>query len=133
MRIISFTIDKLLVEKKSQVKGKIEIKSGLNIERIEKEEVPFSDKPALRFYFLYSIDYNPNISKIEIKGSVIVLDEENQSKEILKEWKKKKFDHPLKLALFNFIMDKCNIKSIQLEDEFGLPLHLPFPKLMPPT
>jgi hypothetical protein len=129
MKIIGFNISKILVERKSPIKGKLEIKSGLDIENIEKDEVPISPTPALKFDFSYKLDYNPNIAKIEIKGSIVTLDDKDESKDILKKWKKKKFDHASKIPLFNFIMSKCNIKAIQLEDDLGLPLHIPMPKL----
>jgi len=129
MKIIGFSIKKISAERKSDIKGKLEIKSGLNIDDISKDEISISDKPALKFDFTFSVDYNPDIAKIEIKGTIIALDEKEENKEILKNWKKKKFDHPVKLLLFNFIMDKCNLKSIQLEEELGIPFHIPFPKL----
>jgi len=133
MKIIGFNISKISIERKNPIKGKLELKSGLDIENIEKDEVPISPNPALKFDFAFKIDYNPNIAKIEIKGSVITLDDKDEGKDILKAWKKKKFDHPSKIPLFNFIMGKCNIKAIQLEDDLGLPLHIPMPKLRPKT
>jgi len=35
----------------------------------------------------------------------------------------------MRVPLFNFIMNKCNIKALYLEDEMGLPLHIPLPKI----
>ena len=52
-------------------------------------------------------------------------------KVLKKDWKKKKFNHPVKLPLFNFIMEKCNLKALQLEEEVSLPFHIPMPKLAP--
>jgi len=129
MKIIGFSIKKVVAERKNPSKGKLEIKQGLNIENIAIEEINISDKPSLKFDFNFSIDYNPDIAKVAIEGSVIVLDDKGEGKEILKDWKKKKFDHPIKVALFNFILDKCNIRALHLEEEVGLPFHLPFPKL----
>ena len=129
MRIIGFTINKIQAEKKNIVKDKLEIKSGLNIEDITKEEVDISKNTAIKFDFTYSIDYSPNAADIKIKGSVIAIDDKDESKDILKDWKKKKFNSPLKIPLFNFIMDKCAIKSLELEEQLGLPFHIPFPKL----
>lgn len=131
MKIIGFHLKKVLAEKISPLKGKLEIKQGLNIEDITEEKASFSDKPTLKFDFNFSIDYNPDIAKLELKGSVLVLDEKEEAKEIIKDWKKKKFEHPIKLALFNFIMDRCNIKALNLQDELNLPFHIPFPKLAP--
>jgi hypothetical protein len=128
MKIIGFSLKKISAEKINPPKGKLEIKSGLNIEDISKEEVTITEKESIKFDFIYTIDYSPEFAKIEIKGTAIVLDDKGESKEIIKEWKKKKFVHPIKLPLFNFIMDKCNLKALELESEIGLPFHLPFPK-----
>lgn len=132
MKIMGFSIKKISAEAKSQPKGKLEVKQGININNIAKEEVPISDKPALKFDFTFSIDYAPGIAKIEMLGSIITLDDKDESKEILKEWKKKKFsDAGIKVPLFNFIMSKCNIKALQLEEELGLPFHIPMPRVAP--
>lgn len=131
MKIIGFSINKVSGEKKKELKGKSEIKSGLNIDEISKEEINISDKSSLKFDFTFNIDYSPDFGNIEIRGSVMILDDKDEGKEILKEWKKKKFIHPVKLPLFNFIMEKCNLKALQLEEELSLPFHIPFPKLTP--
>lgn len=129
MRIIGFTINKIHAERKAIMKEKLEIKSSLNIESISKEELDISKDPAVKFDFIFSIDYEPTIAEIKIKGSVVAIDEKDDYKEILKEWKKKKFNSPLKIPLFNFIMDKCAIKSLELEEQLNLPFHIPLPKL----
>jgi len=129
MKIIGFNLNKVSIEKTSIAKGKLEIKSGLDIQDITKEEINISNTNTIKFDFKYTVDYNPNIAKIDLRGFVIILDDKNEGKEILQDWKKKKFNHPVKLPLFNFIMGKCNIKALQLEDELGLPLHIPLPKL----
>jgi len=131
MQIIGFSLKKVLIERKNPIKGKLEIKSNINLDNIEKEDISASVKPTLRFDFTFSIKYEPSIADLEMSGAVIAVGEEEQFKEILKEWKKKKFDSNIKVGLFNFILSKCNIKAIQLEDELGLPLHIPFPKLGP--
>jgi len=129
MKILGFSLNKVSIEKKEPIKGKLEIKSNLNIDEIKREEINISDKPALKFDFTYSIDYSPNVAKVEIKGSVITIEEEAEAKEIIKNWKKKKFSSEIKIPLFNLILDKCNLKALQLEDELSLPIHLPLPKL----
>ncbi len=129
MRIIGFSLEKVLAERKNPIKGKVEVKSNIDIKNIQKQEVAISKSPGLKFDFDFTIDYEPKFANVIISGSVIALDEKEESAEILKEWKKKKFVHPVKLALFNFIMDKCNLKALQLEDDLSLPMHIPLPKL----
>ncbi len=129
MKIIGFSINKVIAEKNSEAKGKIELSSGLSMVDIKKQDVSISGKNTIKFDFSFNIQYKPNLGKIELDGSVIVLDEDDESKQIIDNWKKKKFDNPMKLPLFNFIMNKCNIRAIQLEDELGLPPHFQLPKL----
>lgn len=129
MKIIGFSINKVIAEKNDDAKGKIELVSGLSLKDIKKQEVTISNKETLKFDFSFSINYKPTLGKIELEGSVITVDENNEAKEIIENWKKKKFENQLKLPLFNFIMNKCNIRAIQLEDELGLPPHFQLPKL----
>lgn len=129
MRLIGFSITKISAEKKSTPKGSMNLKSNVDIKDIQKEEIQFTKNAAVKFDFEFTIEYEPKIASINLAGSVIAMDEKDESKEILKDWKKKIFTHPLRVSLFNFIMDKCNLKALQLEDELGLPLHVPLPKL----
>jgi len=129
MRIIGLTLSKISVEQKEPIKDKLEIKAGLNISDIKKETLGLSDKNSLRIEFVYTVDYNPGVAYVEIKGAILTVDEQDESKNILKDWETKKIVDSVRIPLFNFIMNKCNIKAIQLEDELGLPLHIPMPKL----
>ena len=122
-------MNKLLVERKNPIKGKLSIKSKLGMDDIKAEEVSVSKNPALKFDFTYEINYEPNVAKIEIKGVVIAIDDKDEGKAILKDWKDKKFLSPVKIPLFNFIMNKCTLKAIELEEELGLPIHIPLPKI----
>ncbi len=130
MKIIGFNIHKLSIERKNLASGEIKLQNKLDISDITTEEVPISKSPALKFEFSFEINYEPKIAHLEITGSVLALDDDNEGKEILKQWKaKKEYSHDSKIAILNFIMSKCNLKALQMEDELGLPLHLPFPKI----
>jgi hypothetical protein len=129
MKIIGFTINKIEAERKNTFSGKVSIKSGLDIQNIVSEKTNISEKPSIKFDFESILNFEPNLALIKIYGSVIILDDKEEGKEIIADWKKKKFDHPVKLPLFNFIMEKCTIKALQLEEDLGIPFHIPFPKL----
>ncbi len=129
MKIIGLNVTKIIGEKKNPIKGKLEVKQNIDIKGIEKQDISISDNPGLKIDFEYTIHYEPKIAEIEIKGSLLVLDDENKSKEILKEWKKKKLAPQIKIPLYNYIIDKISLKAIQMEDELALPLHHPFPKI----
>jgi len=129
MRIIGFNIKKISADKKKPLKGKIDIKSNIDLKNITQENVSISDKSAINFEFAFTVGYEPKLAEIEILGNVVALDEEDKFKDILKEWKKKKLNPEIKIPLFNFIMEKCNLKALHLEEELSLPLHIPLPKL----
>jgi hypothetical protein len=129
MKIIGFGIEKISAERKKQIKGKLEIKNGLNIDEISAEKVNISDKPSLKFDFSYNVRYEPGFAEIMIKGSLICLDDKGESAEILKDWKDKKFTHDVKFPILNYILEECTIRALQLEKDVAIPSHMPFPKL----
>jgi len=133
MQVIGFNFTKISSERKKAPEGKIEIKSNINVKTIEPEKLELiKEKDVLKFTFEFSIDYTPGIAKLDFEGFSLIMLEKNKSKEILKKWKSKKIDDDVRLPLFNLILTKCNLKALQLEEEFGLPTHVPMPKLAPP-
>ncbi len=131
MRILGLNIHGIMAERKSALTGKIEINNNINIDNIQKEEASLSNKPLLKFDFTYKLTYGANLAVVEMKGAVMVIDENDQSKEILKEWKNKKFNHNFKFDLLNFIVEKCSIRALELEEDINLPPHIQFPKIVP--
>ena len=131
MKIIGFSITGISSERKSEIKNQININSNLNIDKISEEKMNFLDKPAFKFEYTYGIEYTPAIANIKIKGTVLAIIDEKTSEDVIKNWNKPDFDQNLKLTLYNFILGKCNLKAIILEDDLGLPSHIPFPQLSP--
>ena len=60
---------------------------------------------------------------------MILLPTKEELEQITASWKDKQIPDNIKLPLFNFIKSKCDVKTLSLEDEFALPLHIQFPKL----
>jgi len=129
MKIVASNIKSIKAERKNQNNNKLKIESGIDIHNIEKTDTSLSNKQGTKFDFKMTIDYTPKIASIVIEGSILALDEKDESKEILKQWKKKKIDQRLKMFLFNFILDRYTLKTLTLEEDLGLPTHVPFPKL----
>ena len=61
----------------------------------------------------------------------MTIPEKEELKQTLDSWKKKQIPPEVRTGLFNFIMSKCNIKALFLEDEMALPFHLPMPRISP--
>ena len=126
MRIIGFNFTKINVEKKKDIEGKLEIKSNLSMEDIKKEKIALAGD-VLRFSFSFEIKYSPDFANVLLEGDIIA--SSLDVKKILKQWSKKKIDEDIKIPVFNFILSRCNVKALQLEEEFNLPLHIPMPRL----
>ncbi len=133
MKIIGFTITKISAEKKKSSGGKLEIKNSMSIDNITEDKAEVFNKPLLKFDFSYRIGYEPGFAEILISGTVLGLDDNDESKAILKEWKDKKFTSDVKITILNYIVNECLLRALNLEKELGLPPHMPFPKLKKET
>ena len=132
MKIIGFNLLKISVQRKEKSSGSIEIKQNINIDDISLDKLAVSTDDVLKIKFTFSLDYDPDFAKVEFKGVVGVLsDKGDDFNSILKSWKSKDLPVDFRIPLFNFIMNKCNVKALSLEDEVSLPLHLQnsFPKV----
>lgn len=130
MQVISFSFSKIQAEKKKKLEGKIEIGSNINIKSLSQEKLDIvKDKPVLKFEFEFSVNFKPDIAEILFNGTVLVLTEKDEAKNILKKWKTKIIPDEIRIPLFNLIMAKCNLKALEFEEELNLPNHIPLPKL----
>lgn len=129
MKIIAFNLTKILTQRKEKIEGKIEVNQNIDIKDIQKDSIPITDDEALNIKFSFNINYSNETAKLEFEGNLIALPEKNELKEIQKNWKDKKISDEIRVPLFNFIMSKCNIKALNLEDELNLPYHFPMPRI----
>ena len=129
MTVVGFALSRILIERKEAIQGKIEVKSKLNINNMKKENIKLAEgKDVLRFDFEYGIVYEPDLAKIDMKGHLLLMVDPKQAKELLDAWKKKsQVPEDVKLGVYNTIFHKCNIKALELEEDFNLPPHLQLP------
>lgn len=129
MKIIGFNLLKISVEKKEKAQEKIQVSQNIDIKNLEKEKSPFSSDELLKIHFNFTINYSEDFAKLEFEGFIIIIPEKDEIKKFLKTWKEKQIPQEFRAFLFNFIMNKCNIKALTLEDELNLPFHLPLPRV----
>src|SRR3989344_5943337 len=122
MQIIGFNFTKIIIEKEDKPHGKLSVNQNINIKDVKKEKVTISVIDALKIKFNLTIDYSDNYAKIEFEGNIIILPEKEEAKQFIDAWVDKKVPENVRIPLFNFIMNKCNIKALYLEDELALPL-----------
>lgn len=129
MRIIGFNLTKILVEKIEKIEEDVQVTQNIDIKNILEEDIKISKNTIIKLVFGLKIDYSKNYGKIDFEGNILILPEGDDINKLLESWKSKKIPENMRIPIFNFIMNKCNIKALYLEDEIGLPLHIPLPKV----
>lgn len=130
MILINFSFKKILVEKKENFSGKVEIKSNINILNLEKSPYQTADKMDI-LKITYEIKYTyEEQASLQFEGELLIAVSPKESEQILKEWKKdQKLTKEPKLEIYNIIFYKCNLKALQLEQDVNLPSHIQLPIL----
>ncbi len=131
MRLVGFDFKKISIERFKDQAENIKFNTQMDISSIDtiKSDIFRSKEELVKVEFSYSVLYDPEFAKIEIKGNIILAVEPRIAREILRGWKDKQTSEEFRIYLFNIILRKSNIKALQLEDELGLPLHIPLPSL----
>ena len=139
MRLSGFNFTKVSAEKSKEFKLGSKINTNINFLDIEKEEsgIVKEESEVLRVSFNFSVTYTDvekqekgaNRGEVSLTGFIILMATKEESKLLLDSWKKKELPVAFKVPIFNFILKKCSVRALQLEEELGLPLHLPLPQL----
>ena len=132
MPIAGFSFTKIYGERKGAPDKQEKIYNNVKITNINEGKIMMGQdgaKDALNISFEFSVDYG-KAGKVELLGSIIYHEAQQKVKSLLDGWNKDKKVPPEFVALiYNFIFSKANVKSLQLEEEVGLPLHLKLPRL----
>jgi len=129
MKLMSFNLNKIDVEKFSENFKDLKINTNLSFSEIKSldQDLFKTDNKFIKSDFKFVIDYSPNTAKLVFNGSVIVSLDSKKAKKILQDWEKKETDEDFQIFVFNIILRKVSIKALQLEDEMNLPPHIAFP------
>ena len=115
MKILDFEFKKISAEKINNFIQEPKIESNIDIFEIKKIDSKNKDKEEiLEISFSYQLIYSPKLAEIELKGRIILKEDEKIIKEILNQWKNKKIPEQIKIILFNLILTKSSIKSLEL-------------------
>lgn len=132
MPIVGFGFNKITVEKKAPVKGKINIKTSVAITSVEKTELnlgPMKGKIA-KFNFEFTANYEPKIADIVLKGEILYFDKEDAVDKIIEGWNKdKKVPKEIMADVINYILGKCSVEALVLGKDMGLPPAVQLPKV----
>tara|TARA_Y100000034_G_scaffold119266_1_gene160854 strand:- start:1548 stop:1967 length:420 start_codon:yes stop_codon:yes gene_type:complete len=131
MKILGFNFTKINIEKFSDNLEKLKMNTNIDISNIKQVKSDFlkSKEEIIGVKFNYIVDYSPNIAKLELNGNILLTTAPKILKDIIKQWKDKKIPEGFRMALFNIILRRSTIKSLQLEDEMNLPPHINLPRV----
>ncbi|MBX4196500.1 hypothetical protein KW805_02850 [Candidatus Pacearchaeota archaeon] len=137
MQIIGFNFTKIVATKEGSFSAaSLKTNPTINVEftSIEKDKLDLlKDNEIVRVSFKFSVAYGESRDKpdaeILMEGFIVLSLDKNQSKDILKNWKKKMVAPPLQMNLSNIVLKRCTIKALVLEEELNLPTHIRLPQL----
>ena len=131
MTIAGFTFLRLLAEKKSAGRGRIDINT--NIAFVSAEEIDFvmgtNKQKGIKIIFEYRNTYTPDIGMLIINGEILYLSDQKRHDDLMKSWKKdKKFSDDVMAELYDIISVRGCVQAIQLTTTVGLPPPIPLPR-----
>ena len=136
MKVIGFNLETINASKAREFK-RSNISTEINFSNVDKSKIDvLKDNESIKLSFKFAVTYkDPDNEKAELKneisitGSLLLMVTKDEAKEFLKSWKNKEIPKDKMLPLYNFILRKCSVKALQLEEELGLQLHIPFPQI----
>ncbi len=143
MNIIGLNFNKIFARKQQDLKPPFSINTNIEITSVEKNKIEFiGNQDTMKLSFSFVIDYeekdkrekkrdanDANSSQVAFLGEVIASVNPEESKNILKMWKKKEIPPQIKFQVSNFLLRKCSLKAASLADEINLPSPIPIPRL----
>ncbi|NCO11852.1 hypothetical protein CO038_03635 [Candidatus Pacearchaeota archaeon CG_4_9_14_0_2_um_filter_39_13] len=133
IQILGFSFSKISAEKfdSNLPKGPKQRKITTNIKftEIEKENFALINEETIRVSFNFSVVYEPKHAEITFNGTIMLRMDKEDSKRVMKEWKKRKILPEIQIPLFNIVLNKCTVRALQLEEELNLPTHMPLPRI----
>ncbi len=147
MQVIGFNLTRIAAERELIIKP-ANPNVTIQFTNVEKEKIDLlKENEAIRIFFRFSIVYGDvaepetedksksqkteKQGEISFEGAIVLSASKEESKDLQKAWKKKQLPEHLRFPLYNTILKKCSIKAASLEEEIGLPSHVPIPQLQP--
>lgn len=138
MKVIGFNIESISGRKSEELK-RFNINTDVTFNNVEKSKLDvLKDGETLKVGFKFLVNYKDADNKTEevkneisILGSLLIMVDKELSKEFLKSWKNKEIPKDKMIGLYNFVLRKCSVRALQLEEDLNLQPHIPFPQVRP--
>lgn len=136
MKLIGFNLEEISAKKTNEFK-RSNISTDITFNDVDKFKLDLlKDDETIKASFRFQVNYkdtdnqsNESKNEVVVAGSILLMVTKDESKEFIKAWKNKKLPEDKMLPLYNFILKKCSVKALQLEEDLGLQPHIPFPQV----
>jgi hypothetical protein len=127
MRLAGFNFTKIQAERLKDKAESIKFNTKIDLSSVEpvKSDLLIKKEEIIKVNFVYHLFYEPDFAKIELSGHVILVVDPKLAKEVLNDFKSKEMSEEFRIFVLNIILKKANLKALQLEEELGIPIHLP--------
>jgi hypothetical protein len=125
LKLIGSKLLKIEAERNPDFSGKLELKTNIKINSIEKIE---KTKDAIKVSYNFEVIYT-DLGKISIEGILFLSADPKEIQKILEHYKKKTYGAPEYMLITNLVIQKASIRAFELEEELGLPIHIKLPSL----
>jgi hypothetical protein len=99
----------------------IKINTNLNLVAVEKKKEDFLEVP-----FVLTVNYNPSVAQINMKGKAFVTGEKDEVDKIHKDYKEKKPPPPV---IVQSISNVVFVESVLISRTLNIPPPIPLPKI----
>ena len=131
--IVGFNFKKINVERKEKLVRGMKVVYNMDIANVYGQDFSLNKSKShkiLGFDFNFTVNYGPKIADLAIGGTVNFMLPTEEFDKVLELWKKdKKLPKAVSVPVINVILDRCNIKALELEQDLSLPTHLPMPSI----
>lgn len=129
MTMVGLNFTKISAERMGGAEN-VRVESNVAITNVIEAKMPDPKKAILKFQFLFTAKFEPNIGLIELKGELIEMYDKDLGAKILEGWSKSKSLHKdVAPRILNAILAKSNIEAIIMSKELGLPSPVQMPKV----
>lgn len=131
MKIIGFNYTKISAERVTKWQPIKKINTNIEFLDLTKDETNIiKDAEIIKISFKFGVGYEPKNASISLEGFVFISAEHNETKEVMKQWSKKKdLNEAFRNTIVRFLWKKCNLKAFQLEEELSIPTHIQLPQI----
>ncbi len=126
MKFIGFSFTKIRAEKYLESGKDVKLNSHVDFSDLAEEKINLieGEKPH-KLTFKYTLSYETsekeNFAELFFEGFMVLSLPFEESEKLTASWKEKKIPDELAVSVLNYILRKCSIRAVSLQDELNIP------------